>query len=164
MKTKSVLAVSSIALAVTLAMPFAASAQDSSASCHPQGKHMRHAGKSEGGVPGHAMRALNLTEAQRDQIFKIRHDQAQALYEQRKAERAAAAKLRELSSSENFDPAQAQVLAAALGDAKAQLALLRAEKHAKFLAVLTPEQRQKLTEMREHGPRGMHKASKPSRS
>src|SRR5690554_2591629 len=124
MKTKSVLAVSSFALAATLAMPLAASAQNSSASCHPHGGHMRHIAKSEGGVPGYAMRALNLTEAQRDQIFKIRHDQAQALYEQRKAERAAAAKLRELSSSENFDPAQAQVLAAALGDAKAQLALL----------------------------------------
>lgn len=164
MKTKSFLAVSSIALAASLAMPLTASAQPGTSACSPHGKHMHHTAKHEGHVPGHAMRALNLTEAQRDQIFKIRHDQAQAVYDQRKVERAAAGKLRELSSSDTFDPAQAQALAKELGDAKAQLALLRAEKHAKFLAVLTPEQRQKLTELRERGPRGMHRAHKPASS
>ena len=165
MKTKSFLAISSIALAATLAMPLTASAQPGGTACGPQDKHMRHAAKGEGGmVPGHAMRALNLTEAQRDQIFKIRQDQAQALYDQRKAERTAATKLRELSSSDAFDEAQAQRLAQELGQAQAQLALLRAQKHAQFLAVLTPEQRQTLDQMRERGPRAMHRDGKPSRS
>ncbi|MER1967294.1 Spy/CpxP family protein refolding chaperone [Castellaniella sp. GW247-6E4] len=164
MKTKTFLAISSMALAASLALPLTASAQPGNASCAPQGKHMHHSARGEHGMPGHAMRALDLTEAQRDQIFKIRQDQAQALYDQRKAERAAATKLRELSSASAFDEAQAQSLAQDLGKAQAQLALLRAQKHAKFLAVLTPEQREKLVELRERGPRGMHRGDKSSRS
>ncbi len=166
MKIKPFLAISSIALATSLALPLAASAQPGGgSSCAPQGRHMHHGARDGGGMPGHAMRALDLTEAQRDQIFKIRHDQAQAVYDQRKAERAAATKLRELSSAGTFDEAQAQSLAQELGKAQAQLALLRAQEHAKFLAVLTLEQREKLAELRERGPRGgMHREGKPSRS
>lgn len=162
MKTKTFLSLSSIALAATLAWPVAASAQPGAQA--PHARHVQH--KMAGAARADAgMRALQLTEAQRDQIFKIRHDQAQAVYDQRKAERAAATKLRELSSAGTFDEAQAQSLAQELGKAQAQLALLRAQEHAKFLAVLTPEQREKLAELRERGPRGgMHREGKPSRS
>uniref|UniRef100_UPI00333F94A5 Spy/CpxP family protein refolding chaperone n=1 Tax=Castellaniella defragrans TaxID=75697 RepID=UPI00333F94A5 len=170
MKTKSFLAISSIALASALTLPLAASAQPGgSSSCGPQGKHMQHDAKGPGAMWGHGMRALDLTEAQRDQLFKLRQEQAQAFYDQHKAERAAAAKLRELSNADTFDEAQAQSLAQELGNAQAQLALLRAQQHAKFLAVLTPEQRTKLAEMKKHdrhdGGHGMnHEGKKRPRS
>ncbi|HUH39720.1 MAG TPA: Spy/CpxP family protein refolding chaperone [Castellaniella sp.] len=167
LKTKTFLAITSLTLATGLAWPMLASAQPGDASCAPQGKHMGHSARGHhGGISGHAMRALDLTEAQRDQIFKIRQDQAQAVYDQHKAERAAASKLRELSNSAQFDQAQAQTLSQQLGQAQAQLALLRAQKHAQFLAVLTPEQRQKVEELQTRRGHGMHRgdAGKAARS
>jgi Spy/CpxP family protein refolding chaperone len=105
---------------------------------------------------------LNLTQAQQDQIFKIRHDQAQAFYDQRKALRAAAKSLHEITTANSFNQDQAKQAAGALGQAESQLALLRAQTQAQIRAVLTPEQRQKLAER--WGHRGPHKAAQKAQS
>lgn len=105
-----------------------------------------HRGHDMQGWRGHMLRQLDLTQAQQDQIFKIRHDQAQAFYDQRKAVRAASKSLRELTKADSFDEAKAKQAADALGQAQAQVALLRAQTQAQIRAVLTPEQRQQLAE------------------
>jgi Spy/CpxP family protein refolding chaperone len=105
---------------------------------------------------GSMLRGLDLTQDQQDQIFKIRHDQAQAIYDQHKAVREAARTLRELGQADAFDQAKAGQAADALGQAQGRLALLQAESMARIRAVLTPEQRQKLAERHAGQRRGHH--------
>ncbi|CAM5222570.1 hypothetical protein CDEF62S_02535 [Castellaniella defragrans] len=119
------------------------------AGSHPhQNMHRGH--DMRGGWSGPMLRKLNLTQDQQDQIFKIRHDQAQAFYDQRKALRIAAKSLHEVTTADSFDQAKAKQAADAMGQAESQLALLRAQTQAQIRAVLTPEQRQKLSERWSH--------------
>jgi len=97
----------------------------------------------------HMLRGLDLTEAQRDQIFQIRHAQAPAMREQAKQLRAARKDLRELAMAPEYDAAKAQASADAMAKAMATMALMRVESTRKVLAVLTPDQRKKLDERRE---------------
>jgi Spy/CpxP family protein refolding chaperone len=69
------------------------------------------------------LRKLDLTEAQRDRIFQIFHDQAPATREQMKRVHRAREALRQ---------------------AESDMALLRAETLSRVAAVLSPEQREKL--------------------
>jgi protein CpxP len=105
-------------------------------------------GHAAGGM--HEMRALrwlrqlDLTEAQRDQIFSIFHDQAPATREQMKLVRRAREALRRAALAPGFDRAQARSLADAEGKALSGMALMRAETMSRVAAILTPEQRKKL--------------------
>ena len=87
----------------------------------------------------HAMqlRTLGLSEAQQDQVFKIFHDSRPAVYEQIKQLR------------------RARQLADAQGKAMAELALLRVQTMRRVREVLTPEQRERMDQMRERGGRNM---------
>src|SRR5512145_2041223 len=77
-----------------------------------------HQGERGGATPMHQMRGaeggfrhggmqflrrLDLTEAQRDQVFKIFHDQAPAMRERMKATRAAHEELRKATVAQTFD-------------------------------------------------------------
>lgn len=106
-----------------------------------------------GGMRG--MAALDLTDAQRDQIFKIRHEQAPALREKMEAAHKARLELHGLAGSANYDSAKARQLADAQAKAMADATLLRTEMMNKMSAVLTPEQRAKWQELQaQRGPRG----------
>lgn len=94
------------------------------------------------------MPKLDLSQEQKDQMFKIRHEKQAEVYEQKKAVKAASKQLRELSGADKFDADKAKQAADQLGQAKAQLALLRAQSKAEFRAVLTPEQKQKMADFR----------------
>jgi len=94
------------------------------------------------------LRGLDLSEAQRDQIFQIRHAQAPAMREQIKALHAARKELRALALAPQYDAAKAKASADALARATSQAALMRVDAMRQVLAVLTPEQRQKLDERR----------------
>ncbi|MHA3902861.1 Spy/CpxP family protein refolding chaperone [Castellaniella sp. WN] len=108
---------------------------------------------------GLGLSALDLSQDQQDRIFKIRHDREQAFYDQGKTLRAAHESLRELSQADTFDEAKARQAADALGQAQSQMALLRAQTGAQIRAVLTPEQREKLAQMR-----ASRQPAKPARS
>jgi Spy/CpxP family protein refolding chaperone len=95
------------------------------------------------------LRGLDLTQEQRDQVFKIFHEQAPAVRERMQAARDAQQALRKSALSGSFDAAQARQLAEAAGKAHAELALMRAETMSKVAALLTPEQRARLEERRE---------------
>jgi Spy/CpxP family protein refolding chaperone len=90
------------------------------------------------------LRQLHLTEAQRDRIFRIFHDQAVATREQMKLVRRAREALRMAALSPGFDRTQARSLADAAGKALSDMALMRAETMSRVAAILTLEQREKL--------------------
>lgn len=110
-----------------------------------------HAHQARGGMG--MLRGLDLSQAQRDQIFKIIHDRAPAMREQMKAVRAAHEELRNATTAPSFDSARARQAADAVGKAQTDAAYARAETMSRVLAVLTPEQRTKLEQRRERGPR-----------
>jgi len=100
---------------------------------------------------GHAMmglRGLNLTEAQRDQVFKIHHDQASAVHEQMKVVERSRQDLRQLAMADRFDEARARQIADTQAKALANLAVMRAQTMARVREILTPEQRQQLDQAR----------------
>jgi Spy/CpxP family protein refolding chaperone len=110
------------------------------------GPDARH--EMRGGGMG-MLRGLDLTEAQRDQIFKLRHEQAPAARERMKAARAAQDALRQAARDPNADSARIRQLADAVGKAHADAAVARVDSERRILAVLTPEQRAKLEQARE---------------
>ena len=123
------------------------------ASAQPMDEGM---GKGRG---GHSMQlhALGLSEAQQDQVFKIFHESRAAAYEQMKQVRRARQELGKLVGAERFDSARARQLADAQGKAMAELALLRVQTMRRVREVLTPEQREKMDQMRERRGRGMQR-------
>lgn len=103
--------------------------------------------------PQRWLRRLDLTQAQRDQVFKIFHDQAPALREHMQAARRAGQALRQLALSSGFDAARARALAEEQAKASAEVAFMRAESMSRVVAILTPEQREKLQQLRSEGRR-----------
>ena len=119
------------------------------------GKHGAHHGEMRGGGM-RALQALNLTEAQRDQIFKIHHDQAPAFREQMKKVRAAREQLQTLAKADRLDEAAMRRAADTQAKAMSDLAVMRVQTASRVRAVLTPEQKTRLDQMREqrrHGPK-----------
>jgi len=104
-----------------------------------------------GGMLGH-MHRLNLSEAQQDKLFNIRHAAEPQQREHMKAIRKAREALGELARADRFDDARATALSRELGQAVAAEALLHARTEAQALAVLTPEQREQLRRHRTPGP------------
>ena len=117
--------------------------------------HVDSGGYHQVGGGGHGperlMRRLDLTDAQRDQVFKIFHEQAPAIREQMNAARNAGRELRQSAMSGNFDRARARQLADAQAKAMSEVSLMRADSMSRVVAILTPEQRQKLEQLRERG-------------
>lgn len=92
------------------------------------------------------LRGLNLSEAQRDQVFKIFHEQSPAMREQMKQIRNARRDLAQAAGGERYDAERVRAAAETQGKAVTQLALLRAQTLQRVNAVLTPEQRAKAKE------------------
>jgi Spy/CpxP family protein refolding chaperone len=119
-----------------------------------QGKHhgfkhqgFKHHGFKQGhqdGVP-HYLHGLTLTQAQQDQLFALRHEQAPVLREQQKERRALYQALREASQAPAFDDAKVQQIATGLANLEREHVLMRARNQAKIMALLTPEQREKVS-------------------
>lgn len=109
-----------------------------------------------GPMPSHGMgmhrmlRHLDLSDAQRDQVFKIFHDQSPAMRERMKAMRAARGDLEKLALASAFDRERARAIADTEAKAISDMEVLRAESMARVRELLTPEQRAKLDQMREH--------------
>lgn len=121
----------------------------------PQHARFHHdGGHDAAGGMRHALRALDLTEAQRDQIFKIQHEQAPAFRDPMKRVRASHDELHKLAIAEPFDAAAVRRAADTQAKAMADLAVLRAQTTNRVRAVLTPEQRAKLDQMHEQRRHG----------
>src|ERR671931_2737224 len=93
--------IASFLLASSIALGLAPAAQAQGAPMHgPMGMHR--------GGPMMMLRGLDLTEAQRDQIFQIFHQQAPAFHEQMKLVRQAQQDLRQLAAADRFDEGRAR--------------------------------------------------------
>ena len=136
--------------ATGLGLAMGAYAQPAPDGMHGPQRGGMHGGRWHGGERGgmHGMRALNLTEAQRDQIFKIRHDQEPAFREQMKKVRASREELQKLARADKLDPAAVRRAADAEAKALSDLAVMRVQAQNQVRQVLTPEQRAKLDQAR----------------
>jgi Spy/CpxP family protein refolding chaperone len=105
--------------------------------------HRPHDASGHGGMQ-HMLKNLALSEAQRDQIFKIKHAAVPAMREQGKRLRETREQLRVLSFSDKYDAARVKALAGEQARAMAELTVLRSQTRHAIYAVLTPEQRSKL--------------------
>ena len=103
-------------------------------------------GMGHHGGPMMQLRGLDLSDAQRDQVFKIFHEQAPAAHEQMKQVHSARQELMKLAAAERFDEARARQAADLQAKALSSLALLRAQSMHRVREILTPEQRQRLDE------------------
>lgn len=100
------------------------------------------------GMMGPELRALDLTDAQRQQmraIFESHQDELKALGDRMMTARKA---LDDSITADTVDEAAIRARAADVGTVEADAAVLRAKMHAAVFAVLTPEQQQKAKELR----------------
>ena len=107
-------------------------------------------GMGHHGGPMMQLRGLDLSDAQRDQVFKIFHEQAPAAHEQMKQVHSARQELMKLAAADRFDEARARQVADLQAKALSALALARAQTMHRVREILTPEQRQRLDERTEH--------------
>ena len=126
----------------------------------PMGEGMMHGGMRHRGDAMMHMRELNLTEQQRDQIFKIHHDSVPPMREQMKQVQKARDDLRQVAMADKFDEARARQAADAQAKAMANMAVMRAQTMNRVRQVLTPEQRQKMDQMRNRHGGGMEQRSR----
>ncbi len=107
------------------------------------GGMMKHAGARL-----HRMLAkLDLSDAQRDQVFNIVYKQIPELRAKKIALRKGRLALREASQSDDYDAQRIRKLADAQAKILSELMVIRAETFHKVSAVLTPEQREQLRQM-----------------
>lgn len=121
-----------------------------------------------GGMGHHAMgglmsprhlHALNLSEAQHDKVFEIRHGQAPGMREKGKALHKAEAELRQLTSTPDYSEGKAKALADQIGKLTFEMTLARSKSDHQIYEILTPEQRTQLAEMKPaHNARHHHGA------
>ena len=109
----------------------------------PHGKPPMHAESGKSGVPPH-LQQLDLTEAQQDKIFALKHEQIPQVREQLKIADKARESLHQLAQAKPFDKVQAQSVAQTEADAMAKIAVLHAEMESSVRGLLTPEQLEKL--------------------
>ena len=111
--------------------------------------HERGPGSRMEGEPHHRggldmLHGVELSEAQRQKAFAVRHAAEPLMFEQMARVRTAHETLQQLSEATPFDDARASAAADALGSATAAMALGRARLAAQIQALLTVEQRAQL--------------------
>lgn len=94
------------------------------------------------------LRGLDLTETQRDRVFEIMHAQAPLMRQKARQARMAHEALRDLAMSAQYDEGRARALATEDAKAGADLALMRVRSEHEIFAVLTPDQRKTVQEMK----------------
>lgn len=110
--------------------------------------HWGHRGHHGGGAM--FLRGIQLTDAQKDKIFAIRHALAPQMYEKFKVVRQSREDLRGMATSANYDEARAKAAIDAGARAKADLALLRLRSQHDIFSVLTPEQKAQVEKNRQN--------------
>jgi len=129
------------ALPLTLhAAPPVADGTDSAAR-----KPLRASFKEEGGMMRQGMlpglRNIDLSDAQRDQVFSLMHEQAPRMREAAKAKMKAHEAMLKLSAADTYDAVAARRQADELAKTEVEMTLLRTEVDVKVRQLLTPEQR-----------------------
>jgi Spy/CpxP family protein refolding chaperone len=113
-----------------------------------------------GGGPGHLhglMRALDLSDEQRDKMFDIMHAQAPAARDKMEELRKGRDELHQATIAKRYDAKKVRELANAQAKVITDLIVMRTETFNKVYGLLTPEQQKKVADLKDggwHGPRG----------
>jgi periplasmic protein CpxP/Spy len=95
---------------------------------------------------------LDLTEEQQDKVFELMHDKAPAIFENEKIARKTMQELQQLTKFDRFDAAKAKSLAEAHGKALSELTYLHTVIQAQIWAVLSADQRKRVSRQMEQRP------------
>ncbi|HQU16888.1 MAG: Spy/CpxP family protein refolding chaperone [Gammaproteobacteria bacterium] len=106
--------------------------------------------RHRGAAFGYMLRQLDLSDAQRDKIFKIRYAQEPALREKFKELRKGRDALRAAALSEPYRAEQVLALAEAQAKTMGALIAMRMETIHRIYRVLTPEQRMRVARWQQH--------------
>ena len=138
------IAVSAIALGVSLAAPSAFAGNRDQGTQGPRGQGDRPAMEMHhrGGFPD--LRGIDLSADQVAQLGKLREEEKKAMREKGQSLRDQHDALRKLVMSDAYTPAAAAEMIAKLGAAQGEMAKLHAEQGNKLYKLLTPEQRTRL--------------------
>ncbi len=123
--------------------PIAAGAQDTGAAKCKCGEHWKHRHGHH-----HLWKRLNLTDAQKKEMFSIRLDERAKMKPLVQKLKDGRQQLRALPKGQ-FDEAKVQSIARGQADTLVQLIVEKERMKSMMYAVLTPEQRAKLEQMRE---------------
>ncbi|SNS48501.1 LTXXQ motif family protein [Noviherbaspirillum humi] len=96
-------------------------------------------------------RALHVSDMQREQIQNIGRNQAARLNDLYRTLASAKTALAALTRNGQFHDTQAKPHTDRLGAAMAEIALVRARSESEVIALLTPQQRQRLDQLRRQG-------------
>jgi periplasmic protein CpxP/Spy len=139
--TRRFIAPLALALGLTLAAPLASHAEPG---FQRQGHHQGF-GKHRGDFT----RGLNLTDAQRDKIFELRHAAEPALRAKSKEVRAARRDVRQVAMTEKFDESRALAVSNQAARVQAEYSVMRLRLSNQIYNVLTPEQRKQAAERKQ---------------
>lgn len=95
------------------------------------------------------LKKLDLSEEQRQQVKAISEEMKPQLKEQKAELRDVSKQIHTLAMSDNYDEGRVSDLADRKGDVIAELSKLKAAKMARIYALLTPEQKEKLADLRQ---------------
>ncbi|HEX2344833.1 MAG TPA: Spy/CpxP family protein refolding chaperone [Vicinamibacterales bacterium] len=140
-----VFAVATSAVLVTAHLGAQQEAGQESGRRHGPGRMHRGHG---GGFDGLALRELDLTEAQQQEIRSIHEQNREAGRGVGEKLREARRALHEATVADPIDEAAIRAAAGALANAEAEAAISRARVHAQVWKVLTPEQQEKAKSLR----------------
>jgi len=148
---KKILSAFLVASSLALAVPLTAQAERGMGGCG--GPVAMHKGADMDG-PGRGgmmrmLRGLDLSEAQRDQLFELKHAQMPKMREQMKVVRGLRDQLRNAAMAETYDAAKVKALTEQQAGAMAAMMQMRlAHEHAVY-QLLTLEQRETLNKRRD---------------
>ncbi len=130
--------------------------------CMQKGEHGHHKNMMHSGHQLRFLRGLDLTEAQKDKIFELKHAQVPKMREHMKARHQLKRELMQLSDQYSEDKARA--IADQLAAIERDSILARVQHHQQVLNLLTPEQRKQVAEnkakfKKHHEPHGGEKTS-----
>lgn len=108
-------------------------------------------------LPHHLMKRLDLTEEQRDQMFEITHAQQPAIRKKMKALHKGREALQQAAMAETYDSEAVRALADRQAEIKAELIVMRNATFHSIFTLLTSEQREEITQMKEKGGAGFHR-------
>ncbi len=100
------------------------------------------------GRPPRMLAGIDLSDAQREQVNRIRSEERDAMRKLAEAQRSAHDELHDLANAANYSEAQARKLSEVAGKAQADMAMLRVRSSRQIHELLTPEQRKAVEERR----------------
>lgn len=130
----------------------------------PSKCEFNHVGRIQGGPEMHEpgmppfLFGINLTEAQKDQLFAIFYPEIPKIRESMKQHHALQTAMEDLTNNGHFNEAEANKLAEKLANLEKEKWLSRARMDNQVMAILTPEQREQAIKNKEqfvHGPHRM---------